>query len=402
MNNKFKQTSIEKIPKEWGVVSVNKIANWEKGKKPRELITEKKENYMPYLSTESLRDGNYEKFGKSDDKNTVNINCDDIVLLWDGSNAGEIFKGKTGLLSSTMVKLNLIEKEAFQRIFLYYLLKQKEKFIKAQTKGTGIPHVDGSVFRNLKIVKPPLPEQQKIAEILSIVDEGIQKVDEAIKKTQKLKKGLMQKLFTEGICHKEFKETEIGKIPKEWSISQLGENTNFKLIMGQSPPSSSYNKNKEGIPFLQGNADFGDIYPDVFIIYTMKPSKIAEKGDILISVRAPVGDINLSPQKICIGRGLSAVRVLKGNNIFYFYWFIKIKNRLEAISKGSTFKAITKNELNNLDIPVVPFSEQQKIAEILSTVDKKLQLQKKREEKLERIKKGLMQDLLTGKKRVKV
>jgi type I restriction enzyme S subunit len=283
--------------------------------------------------------------------------------------------------------------------FLFYFFKKFK--LSNLIMQTTTPSINLSTFKKIKIPLPSLSEQQKIAQVLSTVDEGIQKVDEVIEKTERLKKGLMKKLFTEGIGHKEFKKTKIGKIPKDWKVSKLGEDTNFKMIMGQSPPSSSYNSNKEGYPFLQGNADFGDIYPALYI-YTKKPIKIAQKGDILISVRAPVGDINLSPQKICIGRGLSAIRVLEGDNFFYFYWLTKNKNRLKNKSTGSTFKAITKNELNNLTIPIVPFPEQQKIAQILSTVDKKIQLQKKRKERFIRIKKSLMNDLLTGRKRVGV
>jgi len=136
------------------------------------------------------------------------------------------------------------------------------------------------------------------------------------------------------------------------------------------------------------------------ILWTTQPTKIAEEGDVLISVRAPVGDVNICPYRLCIGRGLAAVRIKKSSNIFYFYWFQKEKQHIENIGKGSTFKAVTKDELSNLFIPFPPLPEQQKIAEILSTVDKRLELLRAKKEKLERIKKGLMNDLLTGKRRV--
>ena len=181
---------------------------------------------------------------------------------------------------------------------------------------------------------------------------------------------------------------------EKWRTEKLEKIKNIELIMGQSPPSSSFNENSEGLPFLQGNADFGSIYPTISK-YTTNPIKIALEDDILLSVRAPVGDINLAPFKLCIGRGLAAIRIKENSNIFYFYWFQKIKNILENLGIGSTFKAITKNELKRLAIPIPPLSEQQKIAEILGTVDEAIQRVDEVIEKTKRLKQGLMKELLT-------
>jgi len=200
----------------------------------------------------------------------------------------------------------------------------------------------------------------------------------------------------------EFKDTEIGRIPKEWEVVRLGDEEIMELVMGQSPPSSTYNKNKRGLPFLQGKIEFGEIYPSPEI-YCSSPIKIAEPNDILLSVRAPVGDVNIAPFKCCIGRGLSAVRAKpdKVNHLFLFYCLKFNGKKFEILSAGSTFKAIRRQEIENFKIPLPPLPEQRKIAEILSTVDKKLELERKRKEKLDRIKRGLMNDLLTGKRRVK-
>ena len=200
---------------------------------------------------------------------------------------------------------------------------------------------------------------------------------------------------------REFKQAEIGRIPKEWEVVRLKESKEMDLIMGQSPPGKSYNKKGEGLPFIQGKAEFGSMCPSP-ILWTTQPTKIAEEGDILISVRAPVGDVNMCPYRLCIGRGLAAIRIKGFSNIFYFYWFQKEKRRIEGIGKGSTFRAITKDELSNLRIPIPPLPEQKKIAEILGAVDKRLDLLRNKKERLIRIKKGLMNDLLTGKKRVRV
>jgi len=196
------------------------------------------------------------------------------------------------------------------------------------------------------------------------------------------------------IKQREYNQTEIGRIPKEWKVVKFKDWKDIDLIMGQSPPGKSYNRKGDGLPFIQGKAEFGYKYPHL-TLWTTQPTKIAEEGDILISVRAPVGDVNICPFRLCIGRGLAAIRIKKDSNIFYFYWFRKEKQRIENMGKGSTFKAITKNDLFNLSIPLPPLPEQQKIAEILSTVDEAIEKVDDSIEKTKRLKKGLMCELLT-------
>jgi type I restriction enzyme S subunit len=198
----------------------------------------------------------------------------------------------------------------------------------------------------------------------------------------------------------EFQETEIGKIPKDWKIEKLSNLAT--IIMGQSPSSSTYNREGKGLPFIQGKMEFGRMYPSP-TMYTSRPLKIAEEGDILMSVRAPVGDVNIAPYKLCIGRGLVAIRFNSkmANNLFYFYYFQSIKSRLENLGKGSTFKAITKKDLEELRIVYPPLNEQKGIADILLMVDRGIEIVDKTVAKLERIKRALLNELLTGRIRVR-
>ena len=193
----------------------------------------------------------------------------------------------------------------------------------------------------------------------------------------------------------EYKDTEIGRIPKEWEIVKLGDDKIVNLIMGQSPSSSTYNVSGIGLPFLQGNADFGEIYPNPKV-FCSEPIKIAEKNDILLSVRAPVGDVNINPFKSCIGRGLSAIKPnYKNVNHMFLFYCLKFLNKLfKYLSSGSTFKAIRKSDIENFKLPLPPLPEQKKIAEILSTVDDAIEKVDEAISKTERLKKGLMQELL--------
>ena len=133
------------------------------------------------------------------------------------------------------------------------------------------------------------------------------------------------------------------------------------IIAGQSPESKYYNFDGEGIPFFQGKADFGDLYPTIRV-YCSQPTKIAEKDDILLSVRAPVGPTNLAPCQVCIGRGLTAIRpssqLLTGYVLMFFRFF---EAQLALKGTGTTFNAITQNVVKNLEIPIPPLDEQRRI-----------------------------------------
>jgi type I restriction enzyme, S subunit len=134
-----------------------------------------------------------------------------------------------------------------------------------------------------------------------------------------------------------------------------------ELNMGQSPPSNTYNTEGKGLPFFQGKTEFGDIYPTV-VKFCSSPSKVAERDDILISVRAPVGPTNLCQQKSCIGRGLAAIRP-RGEipNRYLLYYLRSVEGWLSQQGTGSTFTAISKTDLEQLRVSVAPLAEQRRI-----------------------------------------
>lgn len=144
-----------------------------------------------------------------------------------------------------------------------------------------------------------------------------------------------------------------------------------EIIMGQSPSSDSYNVKGQGLPFFQGNADFGKLYPSVRL-WCNCPIKKAEAGDLLVSVRAPIGAVNLANQKCCIGRGLAALRPYRDKcDAMYLYYLIKAgKNKLNWLGTGSTFKAITRSSLLSFNVPDYCIALQRKISGKLWSVDK--------------------------------
>lgn len=152
----------------------------------------------------------------------------------------------------------------------------------------------------------------------------------------------------------------------KWPMMRLGDVC--EINMGQSPSSESYNDEKEGIPFHQGNVDFGEIHPKARV-YCNKPIKIANKNDVLLSVRAPIGALNIANEKCCIGRGLCAITEKENISYYKFIYYVLKRKKAELVAKGtgSTFKAINKANLLSIRFPLPPLNVQKNIA---NTLDK--------------------------------
>lgn len=173
------------------------------------------------------------------------------------------------------------------------------------------------------------------------------------------------------------------------------------IIAGQSPESKYYNSTGEGIPFFQGKADFGELYPKVRV-YCSSPTKIAQYNDILLSVRAPVGPTNLSPGTVCIGRGLAAIRPDDSLDLKYLlYYFRYFETQLSAKGTGTTFKAINQKLIKNLEIPIPPLNEQSRIVahieELFSELDKAVGTLKTTKEQLEVYRQAVLKAAFEGK-----
>jgi type I restriction enzyme S subunit len=226
----------------------------------------------------------------------------------------------------------------------------------------------------------------------------------------------MQELLTKGIGHKEFKDTEtcgersrtIGRIPKEWKITKLGEIGELERGKFAFRPRNDPKFYGGEFPFIQT----GDIseangiikkYSQTLNEDGFKISKLFKKGTIVISIAGNIGDVGILDFDSCFPDSIVGIKANseQTNHFFLMYLLQKFKSELDSIAPKSTQKNINLGILKTFKLPLPPVPEQQKIAEILSAVDKRLELLRNRKERLERTKKGLMNDLLTGKVRVK-
>lgn len=266
------------------------------------------------------------------------------------------------------------------------------KFASIASRTTSIAHLGVSRFARLRALLPPLPEQKRIARILSTWDRAIEATEKLIENSKQQKKTLMQQLLTG--------KKRLPGFEGEWRKVKLISITN--VTMGSSPKSSAYNEDENGLPLLQGNADIKD-RKSAPRFFTSQITKTCYPGDILISVRAPVGEVARSKHKACIGRGIAAIcanHIADQEYIYQLLWDYEPK--WVRFSQGSTFEAVNSNDLKDLTLFVPGIEEQRAIARILSVCDDSISGYENELRILKQQKKSLMQQLLTGKRRVKV
>ncbi|HAI3445663.1 TPA: restriction endonuclease subunit S [Escherichia coli] len=257
--------------------------------------------------------------------------------------------------------------------------------------------INKGILEKTPLVVPPVKEQKKIAQILSTWDKAISVTEKLLVNSQKQKKALMQQLLT---GKKRLLDENGVRFIGEWYICPLSEVAH--IIMGSSPKSEAYNDNGVGLPLIQGNADI-KCRVSCPRVYTSDITKECSPGDILLSVRAPVGTVALSQHKACIGRGISAIKSKrKMSQSFLYQWFLWFEPKWCSLSQGSTFESINSDDIKTLKLSVPNLEEQQKIAAVLSAADTEISILEKKLACLKEEKKALMQQLLTGKRRVKV
>jgi type I restriction enzyme S subunit len=215
--------------------------------------------------------------------------------------------------------------------------------------GVAQQHFNIGVAREMIINLPPLSTQRKIASILSAHDDLIENNTRRIAILEEMAQLLYREWFVyfrfPGHEKKRLVESPLGVIPEGWEVVRLGDICS--IIMGQSPSSQFYNEKGEGLPFHQGVTDFGAHFP-TDRMYCTVVNRIAEAGDILFSVRAPVGRINIANKKIVIGRGLAAIRSKTGNQDFVFQQLKELFQEEDIIGNGAIFKSVTKEDMHGI------------------------------------------------------
>jgi type I restriction enzyme S subunit len=256
-------------------------------------------------------------------------------------------------------------KDGVCKEFIKYIATDKsfQHYISEYATGSTIKNVPLKTIRDYTLKLPSLPTQTAIAEILSSLDDKIELNNKINKELEDLAQTLFKRWFIDfefpnenGEPYKssggEMVESELGEIPKGWEVKTLKDE--FILNMGQSPNGDTYNTIGDGMIFFQGRSDFGFRFPSIRM-YTNDPKKIAKKFETLISVRAPVGDINMASEDCCIGRGLGSISHIFKLYSYTYYKILSIQVELKSYdNEGTVFGSINKETLGNIKSIIPP------------------------------------------------
>lgn len=283
--------------------------------------------------------------------------ADVCVLSAIGAQCGKMFFPQQRFTAIKNTITLTPNRELVDSKYLYYLFTH----IELPKRGAAQPFISKGDIEKFELPHlPPLAEQQRI---VTKLDAAFSEIDRGIKTTKA-------------------KESEISRLNTSILSTTLSEHNHKRVklgsiatvIAGQSPKSEYYNKEGRGTPFYQGKKDYGKRYLNEPTVWTDKVTKLAEKNDILLSVRAPVGALNIATQQICIGRGLAAIRPsTKILNDYLFYSLFLISNKLEG-SSGAIFNSINKSQIEALEVPLPPIKEQQNIVDKLDAALEKIKL----------------------------
>lgn len=414
----YKMTELGEIPKEWEVLKLSEIAEIN----PRREVLDDS-SIVSFIAMEDIT--NSGRVSKKTDKLYEEVKKgytpfkDNDVLLAKITPCFE--NGKRALVEnlsngigfgSTEFHVLRANKYSISR-FLYYVISSHRFVSKAENNMTGSAgqkRVSTEFIKDYVVEVPTIEEQEKIALILSTVDEQIDNVDALIEKNKELKKGLMQTLLTKGIGHTKFKKTEIGEIPERWEIKKVGDICEVKG--GKRLPKGYQLEDEDNaFPYIRvadmymGGIKQDDIkYVPEDIVDKIKNYKIS-KDDLFISVAGTLGIVGQVPDELD-GANLTENADKLCNiqvNKLYLMKVLQsniIQSIIEAEQTKSAQPKLALTRIKEFLIPIPSNREQEKIASILLEIDKKIDEYKNKKQKLEELKKGLMQQLLTGKVRI--
>ena len=347
------------LPPGWRWVRVEEVCNRTKNRDPRD----KPEKTFQYVDISSI------------DNRLKRITEARKILGKDApSRARQVVKFNDVLVATTRPNLNAVAlvpknldneicstgfsvlrpSESVNPLFLFFFVKTRYflEIISGQVRGMMYPAVTNGQVRNVFLPLASLSEQKRIAAKLQELMQEVERARTACEKQLEAAKALPAAYLREVFESEE---------AKKWERKRLGEVC--EIIMGQSPPGYTYNTEGKGLPFYQGKIEFGRGHLKSPATWCSEPQKIAEPNDILISIRTPVGPTNMCNIKSCIGRGLAALRPTNSiESRFVFYSLRFIEPEICRIGQGSTFSAISKSQIQNLEIPFPPLLVQHHIA----------------------------------------
>ncbi|MDP2209156.1 MAG: restriction endonuclease subunit S [Bacteroidota bacterium] len=305
--------------------------------------------------------------------------------------------GKRFLHNQRIGLVNLISDKA-DKDFIYWVMRTYEYqgFIVGAASGTSIRHTSPSSIKEYAFELPPLREQTAIASILSSLDDKIDLLHRQNKTLEALAETLFRQWFLPSSRNAELRRAGVDEAEEGWKRGTIEDE--FSFTMGQSPSGSALNEDGNGMIFFQGRTDFGFRFPEPRV-YTTEPTRLAKKFDTLVSVRAPVGDMNMAIEDCCLGRGVAAFRY-KVDNSFSTYTYYKLRSLMAQIKQfedsGTVFGSIGKDDFNKLENVVTPKELVRRFQQEACPLDEKIYLNTIKIRTLTQLRDTLLPKLMSG------
>lgn len=395
----YKRSDVGVVPRNWAVESLGDLAHF---------VTSGSRGWAQFYSeygalfirSQNVRDGllrfddiQYVSPPSGAEGNRTKVELNDLLITITGNSVGNVALVDQvfdeAYISQHVGLVRLKDPTRAEYICRYLSPNSPGNFqIAGSQSGQSKPGLNLQNLKDFVIALPPSSEElHAITSALSDVDALLATLEQMIAKKRDLKQAAMQQLLTG--------KTRLPGFKSAWEVKSLGDLA--EIVMGQSPSSSNYNSIGNGLPLIQGNADIANRWA-IKRTYTTQITKRGKAGDVLMSVRAPVGEVSRTMFDVCLGRGVCAIRF---SNDFLYHTLVFLEPNWARHSKGSTFDSVNSDDVKAVEIRLpVEEAEQIAIASMLSDMDVELSELETRLDKTRNIKQAMMQELLTGKTRL--
>ena len=354
---------------EYTVRSLGSFSEMKYGKMPNKKMSSDKGKY-PIFS-------GYRVVGYCDE---CNIGEQQLVVVARGVGGTGDVKLSPGacFLTNLSIAVSVDESVALKKYLYYYFLKNNLRYLDSGSAQSQITIGD---LKNVEVPLPSIETQKKVVSILDAIDE---KINNNIAINDNLQQQAMS-LYAEMFLNSSDSNVTSG------TLSDIA-----VITMGQSPSGSSYNEDGVGEVFYQGRAEFGFRFPKRRL-FTTEPKRMAEAGDVLLSVRAPVGDLNIAYERCCIGRGLGAIHSKTGHSSFVLYTMFALRSQLDIFNgEGTVFGSINRDALNAIPIDIPPVTEIDQFEVVAHPIDELIRANYEENCRLEAIRDSLLPKLMSG------
>ena len=388
---------------EWKEYIVSDLGRIVTGKTPRTSIPENYGGIIPFLTPSDDLSGKYSPktiktitdIGLNEVKNCL-LPSRSICVSCIGSDLGKVVITKEPTVTNQQFN-SIIPNDENDADYIYYLMTIVGKQLNYLSKtSTAVPIINKSTFSNFRVKLPSKIVQHRIASILSSLDDKIEVNRKINENLEQQAQALFKSWFVdfEPFKNGEFVESELGMIPKGWRVGMLSEIAD--ITMGTSPSGTSYNTEGQGDVFYQGRAEFGFRFPQRNL-YTTEAKRFAEVDSILVSVRAPVGDINVAEERCCIGRGLASVKSKSNCDSYILYLMQSLKPVFDRFNgEGTVFGSINKKAFENIKIVIPTEKDVSVFNAIVNSMDGKIKNMEKESRHLAELRDTLLPKLMSG------